>query len=119
MGLGYEADGTYYDGNIRSQSWRTAGDGQERSYTYSYDGLSRLTGASGSGAGVVSVTGMSHDANGNLQHMDRAGIDNLSYRYAANSNKLLAVSDTTNNTAGFSDGNTSGDDYAYDVAICG
>ena len=48
--------------------------------------------------------------------MPKVGIDALIYRYADNSNKLLAVSDATNNPAGFSDGNTSGDDYAYDAA---
>lgn len=114
MKLGYE-EGGYYDGNISSQQWKTAPDGQLRSYTYSYDGASRLTGASGSGAGVVSLSNLSYDANGNLLSMDRAGIDALSYSYDEG-NSLLSVSDGTGNTQGFADGNTSGNDYAYDAA---
>jgi RHS repeat-associated protein len=42
-------------------------------------------------------------------------IDNLGYGYATNSNKLMSVVDNSNNTSGFKDGNTTGNDYEYDV----
>ncbi len=45
-------------------------------------------------------------------------IDNLTYRYADNSNKLIAVTDgikTDNKLGDFTDKNTTGDDYAYDT----
>jgi RHS repeat-associated protein len=120
MKLGYEEDGqVYFDGNIRSQQWRSGQDAQVRSYTYDYDGASRLTGASGS-AGVVSLSNLTYDANGNLLTLNRAGVDALTYSYSAvgntviaGSNKLTRVSDGAGNTQGFSDGNTTGDDYAY------
>jgi hypothetical protein len=69
-----------------------------------------------------------YDANGNIKQMQQWGIkgigsvqiDNLSYLYQSNSNKLARVTDA-NNDAGtklgdFKDGtNTGTDDYAYDV----
>jgi hypothetical protein len=41
-------------------------------------------------------------------------MDNLSYGYATNENKLLTVTDNSTNTGGFNDANESGNDYAYD-----
>lgn len=65
---------------------------------------------------------MSYDRNGNISSIFRSGfpsgdyeiaIDNL--QYTNQGNQLAKVSDTSNNTAGFSDGNTIGDDYSYDA----
>src|SRR4051812_6275645 len=42
-------------------------------------------------------------------------IDNLVYTYPGNSNRLSMVADNANNSSGFNDANTTGDDYAYDV----
>ena len=41
-------------------------------------------------------------------------IDNLVYTYGNNSNQLVAVSDQTNSTEGFRDGNQNGADFSYD-----
>jgi len=78
-----------------------------------------------------SVSHLTYDPNGNLFSKDMRGpgytsgtgsapatIDQLAYTYAANSNRLTAVTDgiTTNYQDGdFQDGNTSGNDYAYDA----
>jgi RHS repeat-associated protein len=71
--------------------------------------------------------GSAYDANGNIKQMQQWGlkvnistqIDNLHYDYFSNSNKLQSVADntgTTNNKLGdFTDKNTSGDDYGYDL----
>jgi len=68
---------------------------------------------------------LSYDKNGNIMNLSRYGdrdeqylpiqIDNLGYTYATNSNKLMSVVDNSNNTSGFKDGNTTGDDYVYDA----
>lgn len=121
--LGYEEDGTYYDGNIRSQQWRTARDSQQRTYTYNYDGISRLTSAAYAGAGTENygLSAIGYDANGNLTSLTRNGkksdgnfgvIDNLSYSYADHSNHPQAVSDGSGQTASFSDAGGS-TDYTY------
>jgi hypothetical protein len=59
---------------------------------------------------------MTYDKNGNITTLKRKGggdaqigamvIDDLSYTYQANTNKLLNVFDNSNNTSGFNDGNT-------------
>ncbi|WP_026995292.1 hypothetical protein [Flectobacillus major] len=43
--LDYEEDGTYYDGNIRNQYWKSNIDGIQRAFQYNYDGASRITAA--------------------------------------------------------------------------
>lgn len=112
MKLDYET-ADYYDGNIGAQTWINGSQpSQSRSYTYAYDGADRLTAANYDG-GTHTVNNISYDANGNIQSMNRTGADQLAYGYQANSNKLLSVSDATSNTVGFSDGNTTGNDYEY------
>jgi RHS repeat-associated protein len=127
--LSYE-EGTsgYFDGNIASQKWLSATDNLTRTYDYSYDGASRILGASYTGGKPnenYSLENMNYDANGNITSLWRKGmtqtntfdyIDKLSYTYATNSNKLTSVSDAVNgnlNTGDFRDGNTSGSDYTY------
>ena len=121
--LDYEDDGTYFDGNIRKQSWKSNIDNQQRDFTYSYDGASRLeTGVfTSTKAGEnYSLNNVTYDFNGNITALSRNGlksnnnfglIDNLNYTYNANSNKILKVDDASNETASFKD--LAGNDYTY------
>jgi RHS repeat-associated protein len=118
-----------YNGNIAETFWSTATDGGfVRNYGYKYDSLNRLKDATYQKSGQV--TGMynenlSYDKNGNIMNLSRYGdrdeqylpiqIDNLGYNYGTNSNQLKSVTDATNNTSGFKDGITTGNDYEYDV----
>lgn len=120
-----------YNGNIAETYWRTASDNVLRKYGYEYDNLNRLKNATyQKPENVNTVTNsynenLTYDKNGNILSLQRngdtdpiispIGIDNLTYTYATNSNKLLNVLDNTNNTSGFKDGNLIGDDYAYDL----
>jgi len=109
--------GNSYIGNVKAQNWyqsySTSGIGlnfrQTQSYAYSYDYKNQLTGAvygtlNNSGGfdpaagGGHSVSGISYDANGNLQSIqrrDRSGafLDNLSYTYDSHKNTLASLSD--------------------------
>lgn len=113
MKLGFEDDKRYYDGNISYQNWKTPFISKSQQYKHNYDGASRLTkslysgGTSGSNYSLDSIA---YDPNGNIQLLKRHTIDNLSYAY--NGNQLLSVSDA-GTTAGFNDGNTTGNDYGY------
>ncbi|BDB55421.1 hypothetical protein GENT5_17260 [Flavobacterium ammoniigenes] len=123
------AAGKLYNGNIAETFWSTATDGGfVRNYGYKYDNLNRLKEANYQKSGQL--TGMynenlSYDKNGNIMNLSRYGdrdeqylpiqIDNLGYNYGTNSNQLKSVTDATNNTSGFKDGNTTGDDYVYDA----
>lgn len=127
MKLGYEADGTYYDGNIRKQTWLAAHDSLSRSYTYTYDLANRLTSAAFAGGQTgenYSLETVSYDKNGNLHLLKRRGktgsssfgyVDQLTYTYAgSNSNKISEVNDAIANAGDvemFKD--VSGTDYTY------
>jgi len=120
MELGYERNG-----NIAGTVWKSAGDGVGRKYDFTYDNANRLTGAaflqntSGSswdnGTIDFSVSGLSYDANGNILSMKQKGfkvggstlIDDLTYSYLSNSNKLTGVTDGAN------DPNSSLGDFHY------
>ncbi len=123
--LAYE-DGTggYYDGNIRNQYWKSNIDGVQRAFEYSYDGASRITGATFSGKTGESyaLNAVSYDFNGNIKTLSRNGwrsnntfgvVDNLNYTYNTNSNKILKVDDASGETASFSD--VAGNDYTYNL----
>lgn len=149
MELGYDKTASLYtgtganytpqfNGNIAGTIWRSAGDGVARKYDFTYDNVNRLTGAdfkqqAGSAfdisAGInFSVSNLSYDANGNILSMTQQGykvggssaIDQLTYTYQTNSNKLAKVADAIitgdNGKLGdFKDGtNGSSDDYTYD-----
>jgi RHS repeat-associated protein len=124
-----------YNGNISGTTWKSKGDAEKRKYDFTYDNINRLTGAdfnqytSGSfnkSAGIdFSVNNLSYDANGNILTMKQWGlkglssalVDDLSYGYFTNTNKLKTVTDaiTIDNKLGdFTDKNTIGDDYGYD-----
>jgi len=149
MELGYDkttdATGNAYanpafTGNISGTIWKGGGDGVNKKYDFTYDNVNRLTGAdfnqyAGStfnkSAGVdFSVSGLSYDANGNILSMKQRGlmattsatIDSLTYSYnfSGISNRLLGVTDGTNNqnsTLGDFHYNPNGKgsiDYTYD-----
>ncbi|AXY77624.1 RHS repeat-associated core domain-containing protein [Paraflavitalea soli] len=105
-----------YDGGIGRVLWKSAGDQKIRKYEASYDNLNQLTGAAFyqyKGSGFTqseldfSVSGISYDANGNLQKMLQKGwkpggtvlLDSLLYTYYPHSNRLRSVLDGVNDTA--------------------
>jgi RHS repeat-associated protein len=123
-----------YNGNISGMKWKAKGPDVTYStlpvsaYAFQYDKLNRMTladygsgysGSYGSQAGYFNEQ-LTYDVMGNILTLNRNSsgnpMDNLSYAYAANSNKLLSVTDNCSNTAGFNDRNKSGDDYAYDAS---
>jgi len=118
-----------YNGNISETHWRSGSDNALRSYGYRYDALNRLTDAFYKRESLATNgynEHISYDPNGNITMLQRFGgldeqnisleIDNLGYRYGADSNKLLAVNDASGSPEGFSDGTNSGDDFAYDAS---
>ena len=123
MKLSYEDDLIYFDGNIRKQEWKSSLDNVTRSFTYRYDGSSRIKAGVYSGKAGENYTlgNVSYDNNGNIKNLIRSGlktdksfgiVDNLAYTYQANSNKIQEVKDNSLETASFTDavGTT---DYTY------
>jgi RHS repeat-associated protein len=133
-----------FNGNIGGTVWKSKGDGINRKYDLSYDNANRLTGAAflqNSTASTwdnsfvdFSVSGLSYDANGNINTMNQNGfvqagskpIDQLTYNYVngnGNSNRLSYVNDganVTNSTLGDfhftgSSKTPSSVDYTYDA----
>lgn len=127
-----------FTGNIGGIKWKSKSDGVPRAYGYTYDKINRLTAADFMqiSSGTVwdrntidfSVSNLAYDGNGNIRSMTQKGmtapgvsglIDQLTYTYRDNSNKLTAVSDLLNTlSAGlgdFNDGNKTGADYSYDT----
>ena len=124
------------NGNIAWMKWQVAGRDQQ-AYGFQYDELDRLTQAkyadiSNTGAYATEnqygVYGISYDKNGNLNNLNRYGlnpnsgsncqinIDQLSYTYFPNSNRLQNVADaapTATRAQGFNPNGKSGD-FAYD-----
>ena len=123
-----------FNGNISETYWQTANDNKTRSYEYNYDALNRIESANYIGdyalllySGDIedySIDAISYDKNGNILKLDRTGleedngrigvIDRLVYTYAPMSNKLIAVEDSATDD-GFTDGNSDGNDYLYDI----
>jgi RHS repeat-associated protein len=125
-----------YNGNISAAKWSVNqgyGDVKQMGYHFEYDPMNRLKNAthrqyvSNWDAGQYDENNLTYDLNGNIKTLQRKGdagvrIDNLTYNYGSGttlSNKLLFVTDSeadaTNKTKGFYDGNTSGNDYDYDL----
>ncbi len=126
-----------YNGNITGTLWKTKGDGVNRKYNFTYDNVNRLTGANftqNTGSGWnnsfidFTVNNLTYDANGNILSMSQKGfkvtgasfIDQLTYTYQANSNKLVQVADGSNDPQSkLGDFKYSGSkqatDYSYDV----
>jgi RHS repeat-associated protein len=125
-----------YNGNISGTIWKSKCDNEKRKYDFTYDNVNRLTAADfnqytssafNKTAGLdFSVSGLSYDANGNILTMNQKSwklsgsttIDQLTYLYQTNSNKLARVTDAIagdNKLGDFKDGsNTGTDDYSYD-----
>jgi RHS repeat-associated protein len=126
-----------YNGNITGTIWKSKGDGVNRKFDFTYDNVNRLTAANfdqNSSGGTwdhslidFTVSNLSYDANGNILTMSQKGfkvtgstlIDQMSYTYQSNSNKLAKVDDAQSDAAtklgDFHDGTNSGtDDYSYD-----
>ncbi|WP_198315858.1 DUF6443 domain-containing protein [Chitinophaga tropicalis] len=127
-----------YNGNISGIKWKSKSDGISRAYGYNYDKVNRLTVADftqqNNSSSLwtkdqvdFSVSNLLYDANGNINSMTQKGmvgntistIDQLTYSYQANSNKLLAVADPNNTTEAklgdFNNGANTGDDYSHDA----
>ena len=129
-----------FNGNISQTSWNTlnSGGSSTKTYTYSYDALNRIKGATGTSTSDYNLSGINYDKNGNILNLQRQGhivenpvsgtsedfgvMDNLDYSY--NGNQLHSVTDTGDATYGFKDGNASdtvysngdgNDDFKYDV----
>ena len=124
MKLSYETE-NYFDGNIGKQEFRNSVDNVNRSFTYSYDGANRIIGGSYMGTGTenYSLNSVTYDANGNIKTLSRSGyksnstfgvVDNLSYTYNTNSNKIKEVTDNSGEISSFRD--VAGTiDYAYSL----
>jgi hypothetical protein len=127
----------WYNGNISAMKWSSnlaLNTVKDVAYNYSYDPINRITGAAylnntgvawTNSTGQFNESGYYYDQNGNISNgsnpaLTRKGatgitIDNLTYSYGALSNQLASVSDAGGDaTKGFIDGNTAGNDYAYD-----
>ena len=121
--LAYNNSTAGYNGNITAMGWTA--DGDSHSYTFTYDGLSRLLNAT-HGAGRFTEKVTSYDKNGNIKGLQRYGqtgastyglIDNLSY--TLNGNQLNRVDDAVNASAynggfEFNDAVKQANEYAYD-----
>ncbi len=113
MSLSYDSAGQF-NGNIGQMSWVNKGGANTaaQTYSYSYDQQNRLTGATYSGSGNKSVSGLSYDHNGNILQLTRGNIDDLTYGY--NGNQLRKVDDNISGTSGFEDGASQIEEYLYD-----
>ena len=101
-----------YGGNITTQQW--VQDSNTRKYTFAYDDLNRLVGATYTGDGNYN-TAYAYDKMGNiisLQRYDVSLVDNLTYTYSGN--QLTKVEDATGNTFGFANGASTSNEYTYD-----
>ena len=121
-----------YNGNIAAVKWGGKRNDinaenvvQQNAYSYGYDDLNRITEADfyESAAQMTSQKYQlrinKYDHNGNIKLLQRRDeteslMDDLIYDYANSGNQLNFVSDDGDVEKGFKDGNTSGNDYAYD-----
>jgi RHS repeat-associated protein len=117
-----------YNGNISETYWVTASDYKLRKYGYKYDNINRLKDAVYMRPGTTFLgnynESLTYDKNGNITTLYRTGenenpsatdIDALTYGYEANTNKLIKVDDASGFTAGFKDGPSLTNEYAYDT----
>lgn len=123
-----------YDGSITGVKWKHDLSNKDRVYNYSYDKKSLTQGAyktvvasADTEVNAYTENGIKYDLNGNIKELDRYAwkatnaqkIDDLSYNYGASEgNQLMKVDELQAGAVGvegFTDGNTLGDDYVYDV----
>ena len=123
----YNTGNRSYSGNIIAVGWRT--DQTQRAYDFTYDNLSRLTGARyhEEGADGRYATQYSYDSMGNMLTLKRNGlqdggtygqVDNLSYSY--DGNQLTKISDSVEDPScvgafNFRDGADDEVEYTYDA----
>lgn len=103
-----------YNGNISEVDWSTSVDAVVRRYSYNYDRLNRLLGATYQKPNTTTpITNaynenLTFDLNGNIKSLSRFGgvdhlpvqkIDQLSYTYTGN--KLTKIIDTSYNPSGY------------------
>lgn len=118
----FAASYTYFNnGNVDVSTFDPVGQ-PSASYDYAYDAMSRLTsaaysdgGSSPSGAYDLELVG--YDANGNISTLKRrketgARVDNLSYSYAAGTNRLQSLTDAAGALHGWDAG---GGSFDYDL----
>ncbi len=117
-----------YNGNISQTSWNTQSVNSTTNpvlneYTYTYDALNRIQGATGTNTSNYDVSGISYDKNGNILSLNRNGwqgatnfsnMDKLVYLYSSD-NKLKKVVDAGNTSYGFKEVTSTNDDFVYDV----
>jgi len=126
-----------FNGNISGMVWKSTGDDEIRKYDFTYDAVNRLTAAdfnqysngfNKNAAIDYSVSGLSYDENGNINTLTQKGwkvggsttIDNLTYGYNPNSNKLQAVTDASNDNSSklgdfkYDPSTKTTTDYSYD-----
>ena len=123
-----------FGGNISAIKWSNnlgMGSVKHNAYTYTYDAMNRLKGASfkqkttewqTNTTGAYNESGYSYDLNGNILSLTRKGkngalMDNLAYDYGTGvnkSNRLLKVTDSYDKSTGFKDGTNLDNDYGYD-----
>ena len=124
--IDYHEDGKLFDGSISKFSWKSQNNPQNRSYLYSYDRSNKLTNAQFMGVGVENYSvSQDYDVNGNIQHLQRYSktgtntyglVDNLTYSYINNGNKLQKVDDAiTGNMLANDFRDVTGNDYAFSV----
>lgn len=120
-----------FNGNISEIYWRSDSDNQLRKYGYQYDDLNRLKQAIFQMPGATIAVpetyneSLKYDKNGNITELIRRGrdisdsqtitIDHLVYNYQNHSNKVIKISDLTNNSLGFHDGTNQAVEYFYDI----
>ncbi|MEI3797628.1 MULTISPECIES: DUF6443 domain-containing protein [unclassified Chitinophaga] len=128
-----------FNGNLAGVRWKSKSNDIARAYGFTYDATNRLLSADYSQQNApntpasawqidkadFSVSGLTYDPNGNITHMNQKGMDglnvvnmdNLSYTYRPNSNKIAAVADASQlvtNLGDFKNDAIGGDDYDYD-----
>jgi RHS repeat-associated protein len=124
-----------YNGNISAIRWKSEGMSSWRGYAFFYDELNRLIQAAYreplnwyfQGPETYSVPVVEYDANGNIQRLQRKGlnsnnqvilIDDLNYYYENNSNQLTGVNEYQGSgwNYGFQeDGHWGTPEYFYDA----
>lgn len=133
-----------YNANVAGTIWRSQTDGKKRKYDFAYDNVSRLLKANftqnsgtawnlNDGVNYTMQVGdgvnpqNAYDANGNIKGLTQQGlkgassspIDQLSYSYVSNSNRLQGVTDQANDpqsTLGdFKEPVAGSNDYSYDL----
>ncbi len=73
-----DANKRLYNGNISQTSWNTLNtDTSSKTYTYNYDALNRILGATGVNGSNYNVSGITYDKNGNILSLIRNGHTNV------------------------------------------